>query len=171
MDVPGWGGWPQLTAQEAVDVSKYLLDRSVKYGDYCAIGGQFHIDPFQLEGDPAEKGGIFLEGTLDYANQLGVPILSAQEWLEFTDLRHDANFTDLVWDSNASTLTFSLLPPNQPDSTLTVLLPLHYTDKTLSITSVDGVTTSLSARLVLGGVEYALIIVSAQEHSFILKYS
>jgi hypothetical protein len=170
MDVPGWGGWPQLTAQEAVDVSKYLLDRSV-YGDYCAIGGQFHVDPFQLEGDPAEKGGVFLEGTLDYANQLDVPILSAQEWLDFTELRHDADFTDVTWDSNTSTLTFNLLPPEKPDTTLTVLLPTHNADKALSTTSVDGVTTPLSDRLVLGGVEYAPIIVSAQVHSINLKYS
>jgi hypothetical protein len=179
MDVPGWGGWPQLTAQEAVEVSKYLLDRSVKHGDYCAIGGQFHIDPFQLEGDPAEKGGVFLEGTLDYAKQLGVPILSAQEWLNFTDLRHEANFTDMVWDSNASTMTlrlaqgaaFNLPPLNQLDSTLTVLLPMHYADKTLSSARVDDVTTSINTRLVLGGTEYAQIIVSAQEHTLKSMYS
>jgi hypothetical protein len=29
---------------------------------------------------------------------------------------------------------------------------------------VDGVTASLNARLVVGGVEYALVIVSAEEH-------
>lgn len=170
MDVPGWGGWSQLSPQEAVEVAKHLLDRSLD-GDYCAIGGQFHVDPFQLGGDPAEKGGIFLEGALDYAQQLGVPILSAQEWLDFTDLRHESNFADMVWDSNASTLTFRLLPPEQPDSTLTVLLPITHTDKTLSTISVDHVTTSTSTRLVLGGVEYALVIVSAQEHLFQAMYS
>jgi len=169
MNVPGWGGWPQLSAQEAVEVSKTLLDRSVN-GDYCAIGGQFHIDPFQLGGNPAEKGRIFLEGTLDYAYQLDVPILSAQEWLDFTDLRHDANFTDLRWDSNASTLSFNLLPPDQPESMLTVLLPLHHADKALSVASVDGVSASLSARIVVGGVEYALLIVSAQVHAIQATY-
>lgn len=170
MDVPGWGGWPQFTAQEAVEVSIDLLDRSVN-GDYCAIGGQFHVDPFQLGGVPAEKGRILLEGTLDYANQLGVPILSAQEWLDFTDLRHDADFKNVVWDSNASTLTFNLLPPEQPENTLTILLPTQYADKALSTTSVDSVTTPISNRLVLGDTEYALIIVSAQEQSITLKYS
>jgi hypothetical protein len=171
MDVPGWGGWPRLTAQEAVEVSKYLLDRSVKHNDYCAIGGQFHVDPFQMGGDPAEKGGIFLEGTLDYAQQIGVPILCAQEWLQFTDLRHETNFVDITWDSNASTLTFNLLPLNQPDATLTVLLPIHYVDKTLSAASMDGVTTSMNTRLVLGSMEYAQIIVSAQDHTVKATYS
>ncbi|MBK9925999.1 MAG: twin-arginine translocation signal domain-containing protein [Anaerolineales bacterium] len=169
MDVPGWGGWPQLTAQEAVEVSKYMLDRSVN-GDYCAIGGQFHVDPFQLVGDPAEKGRAFLEGTLDEANKLGVPILSAQEWLDFTDLRHESNFADVIWDADASTLTFNLLPLNQSDSTLTVLLPIAIADKSLSTIRVDSVTTSIDTRLVLSGAEYALIIVKAQEHMIEAAY-
>lgn len=171
MNVPGWGGWPKLSAQEAVEVSKRMLDRSVKDGDYCAITGQFHVDPFQVGGDPAEKGGIFLEGTLDYANQLGVPILSAQEWLAFTDLRHDVNFAELAWDSTAATLDFNLLPLSQSDATLTVLLPTHFVDNTLATVNVDGVTTSINTRLVLGNIEYAQIIVSGQKHSIKSTYS
>ena len=170
MDVPGWGGWPNLSAEQAVEVSKYLLDRSVKYNDYCAIGGQFHIDPFQLGGDPAEKGGIFLEGTLDYAQQLGVPILSAQEWLNFTDLRHDTEFINMTWDATASTLTFNLSPRNPADATLTVLLPMRNAAKTISTLNVDGVTTPYSARLVIGSVEYIQVILSAQEHALKVTY-
>jgi hypothetical protein len=187
MDVPGWGGWPKLSPQEAVEVSKYLLDRSVKNGDYCAIGGQFHVDPFQLGGDPAEKGGIFLEGTLDYARELGVPIWSAQEWLYFSDLRHDSNFTEMVWDASASSLilrltqdaalrlaqdeALSLLPFDEPESTLTVLLPMRHGDKTLSASSVDDVSTPFTSRLVLGNVEYAPVTLSAKEHTIRLTYS
>lgn len=170
MDVPGWGGWPQLSPQEAVEVAKHLLDRSLD-GDYCAIGGQFHVDPFQLGGDPAEKGGIFLEGTLDYAKARGIPILSAQEWLDFTDLRHDTDLANVTWDSTASLLTFRLLPPNQPASTLTALLPSLHADKTLTSVSVDGVTTPMDNRLVLGGVEYVLVIVGAHEHLFQAAYA
>jgi hypothetical protein len=170
MDVPGWGGWPQLTPQQAVGVAKDLLDRSLN-GDYCALCAQFHVDPFQVGGEPAEKAAIFLEGVLDYAKQLGVPILSAQEWLDFTDLRHDADFTDITWDAAASTLTFRLLPPDQPASTLTVLIPLRHAGKTLASLSVDGVTTPTDNRLVLGGAEYALVIVSAQEHAIRATYS
>jgi hypothetical protein len=171
MDVPGWGGWPNLSAEQAVEVAKYLLDRSVKYNDYCAIGGQFHIDPFQLGGGPAEKAGIFLEGTLDYAQKLGVPILSAQEWLDFTDLRHDTDFVNMIWDVNASTLTFNLLPRNPSDSTLTVLIPASYAEKSLSTIHVDGVTTRVETRLVLGSVEYALVIVSAKRQTIKAIYT
>jgi len=165
MDVPGWGGWPQLSAKEAVEVVKYLLDRSVKHNDFCALGGQFHVDPFQLGGDPAEKAAVFLDGVLAYAKELGVPIWSAQEWLAFTRLRHESSFVSTTWESSASSLTFRLLPPNQPESTLTVLLPMVHAGKSLSTLAVDGVTTSHPTRQVVGRVEYAMIIVSAQEHT------
>jgi hypothetical protein len=171
MDVPGWGGWPGLSAQGAVDVVKDLLDRSVKNNDFCALGGQFHVDPFQLGGDPTEKAVAFLDGSLAYAAELGVPIWSAQDWLEFTQRRNESSFTDVTWDTSGSTLTFNLLPLYETDSTLTVLVPASHAEKELSTLSVDGVTTSNSARQVLGGVEYALVIVSTQGHTVKATYA
>jgi hypothetical protein len=179
MDVPGWGGWPGLSAKQAVDVAKNLLDRSAKSGDYCAIGGQFHVDPFQMGGDPAKKAGIFLEGTLDYARELGVPIWSAQEWQHFSDLRHESGFGELAWDANTSTLTFRLaqkaslrLPAASPlESTLTVLLPLHHAHANLSTLCVDGTRLPLTSSLVLGNGEFALVTVSPGEHTFRASYS
>ena len=170
MDVPGWGGWPGLSAPEAVEVVKNLLDRSVKKGDFAALGGQFHIDPFQLGGDPAEKASVFLDGVLAYAAELGVPIWSAREWLDFTELRHETDFADVSWDPAASTLTFRLLPSNQADATLTILLPARHADKTIDGVSMDGVTTSMRDRLVLGNVEYVQVFVSAQQHTVKASY-
>lgn len=171
MDVPGWGGWPGLSAAQAVDVVRDLLDRSVKHNDFAALGGQFHIDPFQLGGDPAEKSAAFLDGSMAYAAELGVPILSAREWLDFTELRHATEFADISWDSTASFLTFRLVPLNTADATLTVLLPVRHADKTIESVSVDGVTTPMADRLVLGNVEYGLVFVSAQEHAINAAYA
>ncbi len=178
MDVPGWGGWPGLSPQEAVEVSKYLLDRSVMDGDYAAICGQFHVDPFQLGGEPAEKGGIFLEGTLDYAQELGVPIWSAQDWLDFSDLRHETDFTDMVWEVDSSSLVLQvardgdldLLPLDGPGSTLTVLLPTHHGEKMLSALNVDSEKVPLAAPLKLGNLEYAPVTLSANEHTIRATY-
>ena len=111
-----------------------------------------------------------MEGTLDYAQQMGVPILSAQEWLNFTDIRHDTDFINMDWDTTASTLTFNLLPRNPADATLTVLLPMRAADKSISTLDVDGVTTSYPARLVIGSVEYIQVILSAQEHAIKVTY-
>jgi hypothetical protein len=171
MDVPGWGGWPNLSPEQAVEISKYLLDRSVKHGDFCAIGGQFHVDPFQLGGDPAEKGGRFLEGTLDYANELDVPIISAQEWLGFTDLRHDTQVMDFAWDDNASVLSFSLIPPTSTDSTLTILIPSHYAGKLLTSVKVEDVTASLQDRLEVGNTTYTQVALDTYEQKVRAYYS
>jgi hypothetical protein len=201
MDVPGWGGWPGLSSQEAVEVSKNLLDRSVKDGDYAAICGQFHVDPFQLGGEPAEKGRIFLEGTLDYAQELGVPIWSAQEWLDFSDLRHEAEFTDMTWDADSSNLVLrftqdtalslskgaalaqeivlrqaqdgeaSLPLLEQAGPTLTVLLPTRHGDKTLSALSIDSEKAPFVTSLNLGNLEYAPVILSAKEHTIRATYA
>lgn len=171
MDVPGWGGWPGLSAKEAVEVVKNLLDRSVKNNDFSALGGQFHIDPFQLGGDPAQKASEFLDGSLAYAAELGVPIWSAQEWLGFTEMRHESNFTDVTWDPNASSLTFHLSPLYQPDARLTILIPAEHADKNLSEIRVNGVTTSYSGRQVLGNMEYTQVMVSGQEHTIKVIYS
>lgn len=170
MDVPGWGGWPGLTPQQAVDVAKALFERSLT-GEYTAICGQFHVDPFQLGGDPAEKGALFLEGTLASAEQLEIPILSAVEWLRFTDLRHDTQFTQLVWDAPASTLRFRLLPPNESAATLTILLPTSHAGKSLTALAVEGVTTPPMGRLVLGNAEYDLLLVPAREQSIQAIYA
>ena len=170
MDVPGWGGWPGLSAAQAAEVVKDLLDRSIQ-GDFAALGGQFHIDPFQLGGDPAEKASVFLDGALAYAADLGVPIWSAREWLDFTEQRHQTDFAGMTWDPAASTLTFRLLPSNQADATLTILLPASHSDKTVHSLRVDGVTTPMADRLVLGNVEYMPIIVSAREQTISVTYA
>ena len=171
MDVPGWGGWPKLSAQEAVKVVKGLLDRSVKHNDFSALGGQFHIDPFQLGGDPAEKASVFLDGALAYAAELGVPIWSAHEWLQFTEERHESNFTNLSWDPNASRLTLNLTPSAGAGSRLTMLIPASHSGKKLESLTVNGVTTPTKLRLVLGNVEYALVVVPAQEQVFKASYA
>jgi predicted site-specific integrase-resolvase len=44
-------------------------------------------------------------------------------------------------------------------------------EKSLSSVSVDGVTTSHKTRLVVGGVEYAQIILAAQDHEIRATYS
>jgi len=171
MNYPGSGGWPQLSAAEAVEVSKYLLDRSVKYGDYCAIGGQFHVDPFQIGGETAEKGRIFLEGTLDYANKIGVPILCAKEWLDFTESRHETEIANVTWDSKASVLTFRLILPFANDSAHMVMIPVRYEEKTLSAITVDGLNNPADMRLTVGNTEYVLVSLTAQEHNIKASYS
>lgn len=169
MDVPGWGGWPGLSPGEAVEVAKYLFDRSINHGDYCAIGSQFHIDPFQVGGEPAEKAAQFLDGTLRYAQEQGIPIWSAEEWLEFTQLRHDSTMQEMVWEPDAGRLGFSLLSKNDRDLTLEIMVPLRHNGQEISIIQVDGADSPYQNRVV-GGVEYACVHVASPSHQFMISY-
>ncbi len=169
LDVPGWGGWPNLTPEEAVEVSKYMFDRSVKHGDYCAIGGQFHIDPFQIGGEVAEKASVFLEGTLSYAKELGIPIWSTQEWLSFTDARHDATLANVMWDQQSKRLDFQFSPKVSIEHDITLMVPIRHNDGYLVNIQVDQVNTPYVDRVV-GGVEYACIKVNAVPHKFFAIY-
>lgn len=169
LDVPGWGGWPNLNPAEAVDVAKYLLDRSVIYGDYCAIAGQFHVDPFQIGGEVAEKALGFLEGTLSYAKELGIPIWSTQEWLNFTDARHDATLGGVRWDQQSKRLDFEFSPKASSEHEITLMVPIRHNNRYLVNIQVDQVNTPYFDRAV-GGVEYACIKVNALPHKCFATY-
>lgn len=169
MDVPGWGGWSGLTPGQAVDASRAVLRRAVEPGGSSAIAIQCHVDAFHLGGDPAARARAWLEGTLDAAADLGLPIWSAQDWLRFTALRHDASFEDIRWDPSEKrvTLRLDVTPGEGPD--LTVLLPLRHGACRLTGVSVDGATVPFGEQRV-GGVLYASTSVSTRTHEFTATY-
>ncbi len=77
-----------LSPEQAIDISEEMIDDSLD-GDYAALMTQFHTDYYGLGGQE------WAEGTLDYATSQGVPIWNADEWLRFTETRHDASFEDV----------------------------------------------------------------------------
>lgn len=170
MDVPGWGGWPNLSPEEAVEVSKLLLDRSVVNGGYSAIAGQFHVDPFQVGGEAAAKARHWLEGTLDHAVQLGLPIYSAQEWLRFVELRYNAMFGNIEWFPSEQRMIFQLKAQMAEDIKLDVLIPLSHDGYRLARVEVDKTMIPFGERKV-GGVMYASTSVSAAAHEFSAIYN
>jgi len=168
MDVPGWGCWPDLSPQDAVEVYKQLLDRSIQGREYCAIGGQFHVDPFQLGGEAAEKGRLFLEGVLTHARQANIPIWSAQHWTSFIEFRNQTNFVNLNW-INQDQVWFQLSTPANTTHKLSVMLPMWQDDRKLVSIEIDGVQSSHTTRRV-GGIEYALAVVESSSRDFIATY-
>ena len=169
MDVPGWGGWPDLSAEEATELSRVLLRRSVENGGYSAIAAQFHVDPFQVGGAAATKARRWMEGTLDLAVDLGLPIWSASDWLRFTRTRHDATFENIEWDPSARRASMRLVASSEEPLDLAVLVPLSHDGKRLSRVEVDGAAVACTERYV-GGVVYASASVSAQGHQLSVVY-
>jgi len=97
----------------------------------AALGLQCHIDPFLLGGAKAEQVGRWLDTTLAFAAASGVPALSAERWLAFTEARAAAQVERLRWDSARRTLAVELLLPADAPAGLTLLLPLAHAGATL----------------------------------------
>jgi hypothetical protein len=154
------GAYENLSTAQATNVSKQLIDAS-QAGDYAAIMDQFHVDYYYSTQD-------WIAGTLSYARSLGIPLWNADTFLTYTETRHDANYTDINWDSASRTLTFSLAS-NATSATLTTLLPKYYNGLQLSSVSVDGATKSFTFQPVKN-LDMAFISTTSGNHSFSATY-
>jgi hypothetical protein len=163
------GEVPGLAAEEAVEVSRTLLRRSLD-GAYGAITAQFHVDPFALGGQVASEEARWLEGTLDYATAQGIPIWSALEWLRFIELRHDVNLMNVQWHSGSRRLSFDLVAQAVPGIELSVMIPLQHAGARVVQIEVDGVPVEHHTRE-LGSVSYGWVSTPAGFHQVVATYA
>ena len=157
------GGFEGLNIPQALTVSQNLMDASLA-GNYAALMTQFHMDYDswgEVEG--------WVTGTLDYAVSKGIPIWNADQWLTFTETRHDANYSNIAWNSGTKTLSFNLSAANASGMSLSNILPLTYTGSGLSSVNVDGSPASYTIQTIKG-VQVAFITVSAGNHSITAVY-
>jgi len=165
----GMSGWVGLSGEAAIEVSQTLLRRSLD-GAYGAIAAQFHIDPFAHDGLPASEAATWLEGTLDYAVEQGIPIWSAAEWLSFTEARHEATLDQIHWDPSRRRLSFRLVTQAAPDTELTLMIPLWHGRATLAQVKVDGLAVGYRERTV-SGVSYGCTPIRAGFHQVVASYT
>jgi hypothetical protein len=154
-------GWENLNDAQAITVSQQLIDASLA-GDYAALMAQFHVDYYATT-------QAWAEGTMDYANAHGVPIWNADQWLNFVETRHDANYGSVAWNNTTGTLSFQLTATGTVGVNLTTMLPLAYGGKTLKSVSVDGGAASYSVQTIKG-VSVAFVGVPAGNHIFSAVY-
>jgi len=164
-----WGTHVDLNAEEAIKVSKTLLRQSLD-GGYSAIAAQFHVDPFALGGEYATRAGRWLEGTLEYAAAERIPIWSAEEWLRFTEIRHDATLEEVHWETAARRLSFRLTVQKTPDVELAVMVPLWHGEARLAQVEVDGIPVEHRERKV-GGVSYGWASVETGSHRIVMTFA
>jgi hypothetical protein len=163
------GGPAKLSAEDAVEVSRTLLRRSLD-GDYNAIVAQFHVDPFHAGGEYADEAGHWLKGTLDYAAAQDIPIWSAAEWLDFTEVRHDANLEEVQWHPAAQRLSFRVAAPVVLEVELAVMIPLEHGGGRLVQVEVDGQPVVHRERKV-GGVSYGWVPVGTGSRQVAATYA
>src|SRR5262249_35594514 len=136
-------GYENLSATQGIAVSQALIDASLA-GDYAALMTQFHVDYY------GAAAGTWAACTMDYASSHGVPMWNADQWLTFTQTRHDANYTNVAWASGPGTLSFDLTAATASGMQLTTILPLTYGGRSLQSVKVDNVTTAFSTQTIKG---------------------
>ncbi len=154
-------GMQNLTSSQAFAISKQMIDAS-QAGDYAALMTQFHVDYFS---GPVET---WAQATLAYAQNLGVPIWTSAQWLNFIETRDNAAFNNVVWNAGAGRLDFNLSAGTSTPS-LSFMLPLQSSSGALSSVLVDGLPVAFTT-FTVSGRNQALVSVAAGNHTIAAVY-
>src|SRR6185295_16958638 len=109
-------------------------------GDYAAVTMQAHVD---------YSATNWLDSVTAYAQQHGMPIMTAERWLDFTKARQGATLAPLTWNAASTTLTFCAAPPSS-EGTLTLMVPASYGATAIGTVTVDGTAVTRTALSVKG---------------------
>jgi hypothetical protein len=150
-----------LTEQEALTLTQQIIDASLN-GNYAALMTQFHVDYYSTVQEWAE-------GTMAYAQSHNIPMWNADHWLSYTQLRHDAEFTNVAWDQSASKLSFTLASNAASNDSLTTIIPLTYQGNYIDHVHVDGPIVSYSTQQI-NGVDVAFVTTTSGNHDFQVYY-
>ena len=133
-----------------------------------ALGGLVALGLFPEEG----VGFALLLGAIlaptDAA--LGIPILSAYEWLAFVEARYESRIENIRWDSTSKQLDFDLVIPASLESRLGVLVPVQRGTAVVRQIEVDGQVVGEKPHSV-GAVDYKMVEVGAGRHRVHATYS
>ena len=154
-------GYEGLTGSQAVALSQSLIDASLA-GYYSALTDIHHVDIYNT----SSNSQTWAAGVTDYARSKGVPMWNADQWLSFTQTRHDANFSNITW--NAGVLSFNLTSA-ATGNTLSTILPLTYGGQTLRSVTVDGSPATFSTQTIKG-TNVAFVGMAAGSHSVSATY-
>jgi hypothetical protein len=132
-----------LSTAAAIDVSKTLINDS-QAGGYAAIATQWHVDYYTFA-----EVKLWIEATMDYAASLGVPLWTAERWLNYTTARAATTLTGLSWSAGAKQLSFTADVPvsSEPQS---LALPGAFGGFGLTSVTVDGAAVTAVEQQITG---------------------
>ena len=147
-----------LTSAQGLGVSQQLIDSSLA-GDYAALTAMFHVDYYNF-------GNVqpWAEGTMDYAFNHAVPIWNADDWLGFTQARHDTNLTNFIWGANALTFTAN------PAQSVTIMVPTNINGHYIQAVTQDGSSIPHTGQMIKG-VNVAFFNAAAGAHTYLVQYN
>ncbi|MDW8215160.1 MAG: twin-arginine translocation signal domain-containing protein [Roseiflexaceae bacterium] len=146
-------------ANEAAAIACQQIDIAVKRYP-SALGLQCHIDPFSFGEDKAEAASAWFSRVLEYAASHSVLIVSAEQWLAFTEMRNHTEMRNLTWNEAEGMLTFETVVGTESPYALALLLPLEHHQRTLRQVTIDGVLANAEQKRA-GGVAYGAVALAA----------
>ena len=149
-------------ADEAAAIACQQIDVAVRQYP-SALGLQCHIDPFAFGGEKQTMVSAWFDRVLAHAAAHHVAIISAEQWLAFTEMRDRVEMRDLTWNDAEGMLTFEAEAGGTAQHHLLLLLPVEHRQRTLRQVVIDGVLMSAVRRQV-GGVRYGAVTLTPGQH-------
>jgi hypothetical protein len=106
---------------------------------------------------------------LSYAHEHNIPILSADEWLTFTDTRRDSQVFDLKWNKTTGQLKFNVFIPGNQDTGLAMMIPTIFNGRQISELAIDGSANKFTKKTV-GAISYAIFNLHPGSNQVEAKY-
>lgn len=126
-----------------------------------ALGLQCHIDPFALGSEKAAAASAWFDRVLDHATSRGAMVLSAEQWLAFTQVRDRTSMRNMTWKEGI--LTFDVVIEEGSNRSLALLLPIDHRQSTLRQVTINGFPAGTERRRV-GGIVYSAVALAAGQH-------
>lgn len=168
IEMPWGANFVGSTPEAAIEIGDDLIQRAVA-GAYAAIGAQFHLDPFAVPGPWTDGAGTYLEGVLTSCQTHGVPILAAQQWLNFTRVRAATQMDGFASAADRQRHHFTIRVGERGEAT-TLLVPLHNNEYFLTDLQANRKQIPIQARSVSDTL-YAIIVLDEHETVIEMQYS
>lgn len=167
MKMPWGGGWAGLSADQAVEVARKLLERASKVG--AAVAAQFHVDPFAFEEPFASNARRFMEGSLRAAAEWGLPIWTAEAWYRFTEARQQARMSGWEADAVEGRFHFSLELADHLPAEVAILFPLRWGEARLQQVQVGGAAVPFTT-VTQAGMEFGQVLLRGGRQQIGARY-
>ncbi|NJN16871.1 MAG: twin-arginine translocation signal domain-containing protein [Oscillochloris sp.] len=168
MDVWADGRSANLSGDAAAAISEQLLaDALARYP--AALGVQCHLDNFTFGGERAANATRWMQGLLGAAAAAGVPLISAERWLHFSEQRAATTCDRVQWQPASDVLRFRLTNAASGDE-LWLMVPAQHAARSLRVVTINGAEQSLHYRQ-LGMARYAMVRVPAGEREILAQYA
>jgi hypothetical protein len=157
-----WFADKNFGATNAANIVKSMMT-AAQNGYYSAFVANVHTVRYN---NPADPTNSWANQVWAHAQANGVPMITAEKYLDFLQARNASQFTATAW--TGTTLSFDFSTPAGGQQ-LTLMVPRQANGKVLSDITVNGITTAYTTDTIKG-VSYALFTTTATSSRVVATY-